>query len=201
MFTSRAEYRLTMRADNADLRLTDKGYQIGCVSKERFEIYIERQQKVDDIIEKMKNFKKRTTDWQKEMDVTLIEYDIGAFKNSIEILSYPKSEFEKVIKISNLENEVTDDIKLTIESHCRYSGFAEKQEKDIEKLKKYENLKLPSDINYNIIPQLSIEEREKLSKYKPETISSASRIQGIRPPTLVLLMKFCKNMKKYNFQE
>ncbi|HRR96794.1 MAG TPA: tRNA uridine-5-carboxymethylaminomethyl(34) synthesis enzyme MnmG, partial [Candidatus Ratteibacteria bacterium] len=171
MFTSRVEYRLLLREDNADIRLRETGYKIGLVRKEEWEKTREKKEKVKEIIKKIKTKKIKVENGK----ITLFEYLKRAgvkLSDFDEFKSYP----EKVL----FETEV----------EVKYSPYIKKHLKEIKEFKNLEKIKIPEDMNYNEIPGLSLEIREKLSKFKPLNLGQASRISGITPSAISLLLVY-----------
>ena len=190
MFTSRAEYRITLRSDNADLRLTQKGIDIGLVSNYRQELFFNKQQ----------NLQQAKTDLSSKTisssALKSLGYSVsqdGSKKSALELLSCPNFE---IIDIQNIFPEFQDnngDILNIIKIEQKYSSYLKRQMEDIELFEKEETLLIPVWVDYKNIPSLSIEIREKLAKHKPKSIGSARRILGMTPSALTTLIVFIKN--------
>jgi tRNA uridine 5-carboxymethylaminomethyl modification enzyme len=174
MFTSRAEYRLMLREDNADLRLTEKGYHLGLVDAYRWRIFNLKQESID----KEKN--------------RLAHIRIGEHR-AIDLLARPEMSYEKLAALPEVGGEVLDAaVTEQIQIQIRYQGYISQQSAEIEKQKKHENLRLSQEIDYDQVPSLSNEVRETLKKFKPETIGIASRLPGITPSAISLLLIYIK---------
>lgn len=195
MLTSRAEYRLHLRADNADLRLTPLGLEIGVVGNIRNEIFVQRHEKIIEAKKQLQNLKispKKLSQFN-----ILIKQD-GIIRDAYQLLSFPDIHFSKLEKIwpEILLPEISQidhATKKQIAIDATYSPYLDRQQRDIDLFSKEENMKIPLDIDYYKIHSLSNEVREKLTKYRPATIGLATRIQGITPASLMAIMIFVKN--------
>ena len=184
VFTSRAEYRLTLRADNADDRLTDKGIRFGCVSNERKLFHERYSQKILQAKEILVRLKLSPT--EARCYGLAINLD-GHRRSAYELLSYAGIDFAI---LSNIWPELSDiplHIASKLESDAKYSVYLDRQNRDIQTFRTQEHTDLPVDIDYNQIPGLSNEARAKLCEIKPSNIGQASRIEGITPSALLLL--------------
>lgn len=189
MFTSRSEYRLYLRADNADIRLTEKGYNIGCVSEERYSVFKTKKQEIDKFRELSKNLFVSSKEL-KERELN-IKQD-GSKKSCFNLLSYQDVSHETIMNIWPQLKAVPSDVFEQIEIEAKYSGYIKRQLADIEVFKKDENLKIREDIDYSKIGGLSREMVFKLSSVKPSTIGEASRIPGVTPAAITALLGFIK---------
>ncbi len=195
MLTSRAEYRLNLRADNADLRLTEIGVKIGVVGNERKEIYFQRKNKIDQAVLQLKSLKISP---KKLAEFNIAIKQDGVVRDAYNLLSFPEIKFcdlEKIwpeILLSN-NSQFDHETKKQIAIDAIYSAYLDRQERDIELFNKEENMKIPNDLDYYKIQSLSNEVREKLTKFRPATIGQATRIQGITPASLMAIMIFVKN--------
>lgn len=190
MFTSRSEYRLYLRADNADLRLTEKGYQVGIVGPERYAVFKEKQSSLNKTREKTKTMYLNATDIDKYQ--LPLRRD-GEKKTIFTLMGCNDVSRETLFDIIPDLKDVPDDVLDQICIESKYSGYMKRQESDIETFKKDENIKIPVNIDYSKIGGLSREVVAKLQKIKPQTIGEASRISGITPAAIIAILGFMKN--------
>jgi tRNA uridine 5-carboxymethylaminomethyl modification enzyme len=189
MFTSRAEYRLRLRADNADQRLTDKGIEVGCVGDERKALWQEKQEKL--------KVARELSDALRATPNELENYGIGVNKDGTrrsvkELLAYPDIDWEQLESVWPELGNVEPAIRTQIECDALYSGYMERHEADIAAYKKDEALKLPERLDYSKVGSLSNEVRHKLEQARPATLGAAMRIPGMTPAAAVALLRHVK---------
>lgn len=192
MFTSRAEYRTLLRQDNADFRLTPKSYEIGLASEKR----MRRMEYKFTESDKMVDFFKETSLTPDEANPILIENESSPMTQSdkmFKVFSRPQIELSDIIKFDKVknyisENNLDDEIVEQAEIQVKYSGYIEKERNNAEKLTRLEDIKIPDNFDYNKIKSMSIEAKQKLSKIRPVTISQASRISGVSPADISVLL-------------
>uniref|UniRef100_A0A182P9W9 tRNA uridine 5-carboxymethylaminomethyl modification enzyme C-terminal subdomain domain-containing protein n=1 Tax=Anopheles epiroticus TaxID=199890 RepID=A0A182P9W9_9DIPT len=196
MFTSRAEFRLSLRPDNADLRLTEKGYATGLVSRERYERTVSIRQRLAHAAELLRDVKKGSNQWRAAMQLPLAKASV--YKSAFEMLAISNDEIttERVCAVEPVVlGWIKDDTELCqrLKIEALYSLSIEDQSREVEEVLRNESLRIPDAIDYlSKSLNLSFEEQEKLVKIQPQTIAAASRIQGITPSSIVRLVKYVK---------
>jgi tRNA uridine 5-carboxymethylaminomethyl modification enzyme len=193
MFTSRAEYRLTLRADNADQRLTQLGINLGCVGLERREAYAAKLDALTRARELAEGLK--LTPNQLAKHGMKINAD-GIWRSALDLLSYPDADFEQLAGIWPELKIIDPAIVEQLEIDGKYAGYMERQDIDIRAFKKDENLLLPLDLNPDVIGSLSAEIRQKLKQIRPETLGAAARIPGMTPAAVVALLRYVKRVPR-----
>lgn len=196
MMTSRSEYRLLLRQDNADLRLTQKGWDIGLVTKERYEKYIERKEMIEKEVKRIKKVVVPPTD---DNNKFLRDNNSSEIKSGVplyDILKRPEMNYELLSAVDSDRPVLSRDVYEEAEIQIKYEGYIEKQLQQVEQYKKIESKKIPAQINYDDVSSLRIEARQKLSKIKPENIGQASRISGVSPADISMLLLYLEQLKR-----
>ena len=189
MFTSRAEYRLTLRSDNADLRLTEVGISIGLVSKERAEVFNSKSKNLKNITSKMDELKISPSKVSK-FGVKIAKD--GILRTASNILAQKGVTMDKIREIWPELTFISKDIDEQLETNAHYKGYLKKQNADILAFKRDENLKIPDNINYDSFSGFSNEVKSKFKQIKPKTMGQALRIDGITPAAVFILLSHLK---------
>lgn len=195
IMTSRAEYRLVLRQDNADLRLTEKGHDIGLVKEDRYEKFLEKKQIVDRETERLK----RKVVQPEAVNPILESRGSTPVKTAtqlIEIIRRPEISYDDVAAIDDARPKLSRHQKTMMEVAIKYEGYIQKQQQQIEKFKRLENKKLREDFDYSKIDGLRIEARQKLNQFKPLSVGQASRISGVSPADINVLLIHLEKEKR-----
>lgn len=195
MMTSRAEYRLLLRQDNADLRLSKIGYEVGLLSKERYLHVVEKEKKINEEIERVKTI---NIGAKKEVQDLLVSYGSIPLSNGIKLVDLirrPELDYDKLASIDPDRPSLSDEVREEVNIYIKYEGYLLRQAKQVEQFKKLESKKLPADIDYDDVSSLRIEARQKLSKLRPVSIGQASRISGVSPADISVLLVY---LETYN---
>ncbi len=196
MFTSRAEYRLLLREDNADFRLMDIGHRLGLVDEETYRAFCEKRRKVEELIKRLNEFRIRP---EPSIQDRLKQLGTSPIKNATTLAQLLK---RSEISLSQLHvfdehlKEIEPQVAEEVEIRIKYEGYIKRQERQVEQLKKIEEIKIPEDIDYTKVHGLTKEAVEKLSKVRPLTLGQASRIPGITPASIVALQIYIKKREK-----
>jgi len=201
MFTSRAEYRLVLREDNADLRLREIGYKIGLVSDEDYRKVLAKKEVIEEELERLK----RTKIFPNEaINKKLKEWGTDSLSRPVsleELLRRPQITYERLVALGKGKKDLSPEVVFQVEVNVKYQGYIERQNREIEKFRRMEGMRIPVDMDFSKIPSLSLEVREKLSRFKPTSIGQASRISGITPAAVSTLMIYLKKFKEEKGQD
>ena len=200
MMTSRAEYRLLLRQDNADLRLTEMGREIGLVDDERYNIFLERKSKLENELERIKNLqitnKKEVNEFLETLESVPLKKPISLY----ELIKRPELNYRLVATLDSERCQLPIDIIDQIDIIAKYEGYIQKQLEQVEQFKKIENRLIDKELDYSDVYGLRTEAIQKLNKFKPMNIGQASRISGVSPADISVLMIYLEQKKKQNKQ-
>ena len=196
MMTSRAEYRLLLRQDNADLRLTELGHEIGLISDERYDGFLNKKKNIETEIERIKKLTIKPTE---QVNKFLKENNSSTIKAGVklaDLLKRTELNYDKLSIIDPERPELSKAEAQEVEIQVKYEGYIKMQEEQVKKFKKLEDKKLSENINYDEIKGLRIEARQKLNKVKPLSIGQASRISGVSPADVSVLLIYLEQQKR-----
>lgn len=196
LLTSRAEYRLLLRHDNADFRLTDKGYEIGLISQERYERFALKRQLVEQEIERLTITKIRPEEHVQSMLAQLGSAPLDNSVPAVALLRRPEVSYAKIEQLSPSPIELGPDVKEQVEIQVKYAGYIEKQLIQVQRLKKMEKKQLPPDLDYMTVHGLASEAKHNLARIKPLNIGQASRISGVTPADISILLIYLEQINK-----
>lgn len=190
LLTSRAEYRLLLRHDNADLRLTEVGHKIGLVSEERYQMFLKKKQQVENEIARLREVIIKPNEQTQSVIRSVGGAELKDGIKAADLLKRPEMHYDLVAMLTPPEEPLSDEVKEQIEIHIKYEGYITKALQQVEKLHKLESKKIPEDIDYDEIQNLASEAREKLKEVRPLTIAQASRISGVNPADISILLVY-----------
>ena len=196
MMTSRAEYRLLLRQDNADLRLSKKGFQVGLISKQKYDDILNKKLLIEKEIERLKNTKIGAAKSNQEF---LERHESALLKtgtNLAELICRPELNYEILKELDTERKWLPDDVIEQVEIEIKYEGYIERQLRQVEQFKKMEKKKIPDDLNYDDVPSLRLEARQKLKSFRPISVGQASRISGVSPADISVLLVYFEQYKK-----
>lgn len=198
MMTSRAEYRLLLRQDNADLRLSKKGYSVGLISQERYDWILEKERLIEEEIARVE---KVNIGANKKVQALLEEYEstpLNTGTSLAELIRRPELNYEVLAPIDEERPELPDEVAEQVNINIKYDGYIKRQIKQVENFKKLEVKKIPENFDYDDVNSLRIEARQKLKQYHPVNIGQASRISGVSPADISVLLVYMEQMRQKN---
>ena len=190
MMTSRAEYRLILRQDNADLRLTPIGYEVGLISKERYDGLLLKDELIQKEMNRMEHTSVGNTDNVQEL---LKQYGSTPLISGItlaELIRRPELDYDKIESIDKERKPLPYDVCEQVNINIKYDGYIKRQMRQVEQFKKLENKRIPENINYDEIQSLRLEAKQKLNQIRPSSIGQASRISGVSPADVSVLLVY-----------
>lgn len=194
MFTSRAEYRLQLREDNADMRLTEDGYKIGLVGEEQWRMFNEKREAIEREIQRLKTTWYTPQKLAEDEQIRVFGQKLSREANLHDLLRRPNLDYAALMTLPDAQPEtaLADSVVEQVEIQVKYQGYIDRQNEEIDSRRDIETLKLPEDIDYSKVKGLSAEVQQKLNQHKPETVGQASRISGVTPAAVALLMVHLK---------
>ena len=193
LLTSRAEYRLLLRHDNADMRLTERAYQAGLISKERYDRFLVKKAQVEGEIARLHDVILKPNE---ETQATIQSVGSSPLKDGIrgtDLLKRPEVNYELVASLTPSDIELSTEVKEQVEIQVKYEGYIEKALQQVEKLKKMEDKKIPENIDYDAISGIATEAKEKLKEVRPLSVAQASRISGVNPADISILLVYIEH--------
>ena len=195
MMTSRAEYRLLLRQDNADLRLTEIGYDVGLISEDRYNKFLIKKKAIEDEVERLRNIVVKPSDVNNNYLESIGTSRITTGVKMADLLKRPQVTYDNLAFIDSDRVELDERVKKEVEILLKYEGYINLESIQVDKFKKLENKKLSEDINYSEISGLRLEARQKLDKVKPSSVGQASRISGVSPADITVLLIWLETNK------
>ena len=196
MMTSRSEYRLLLRQDNADLRLRKIGYEIGLITQEQYDYVVQKENLIKEEVNRLQSLKiganKKTQEFLERHNSASLK--TGTYMS--ELMCRPELSYEILAELDEDRPILPADVIEQVNINIKYDGYIKRQQKQVEQFKKIENKKIPVDIDYDDIGSLRLEARQKLTKYRPLSVGQASRISGVSPADISVLLIYLETYYK-----
>ena len=193
MMTSRAEYRLLLRQDNADLRLTKKGYEVGLISEERYQALLKKEKEIE---EEIKRVEHTNIGANEKVQAFLENHGSTLLKSGTtlgELIRRPELSYEELAEIDEARPKLREDVQEQVNIEIKYEGYIQRQKRQVEQFKKLETKKIPKDLDYDDVYSLRLEAKQKLKEYGPTSIGQASRISGVSPADISVLLVYLES--------
>ena len=193
MMTSRAEYRLLLRQDNADLRLTKKGYEVGLISEERYQDLLKKEKEIE---EEIKRVEHTNIGANEKVQAFLERHGSTLLKSGTtlgELIRRPELNYEELAEIDEVRPKLREDVQEQVNIEIKYEGYIQRQKRQVEQFKKLETKKIPKDLDYDDVYSLRLEAKQKLKEYGPTSIGQASRISGVSPADISVLLVYLES--------
>ena len=193
MMTSRAEYRLLLRQDNADLRLTKKGYEVGLISEERYQDLLKKEKEIE---EEIKRVEHTNIGANEKVQAFLERHGSTLLKSGTtlgELIRRPELNYEELAEIDEARPKLREDVQEQVNIEIKYEGYIQRQKRQVEQFKKLETKKIPKDLDYDDVYSLRLEAKQKLKEYGPTSIGQASRISGVSPADISVLLVYLES--------
>jgi tRNA uridine 5-carboxymethylaminomethyl modification enzyme len=195
MFTSRAEYRLVLREDNADLRLMDKGCKLGLIDEESFGKFSRKKKMIEDektrIRQKKVQPNPEVQQWLRKLGTSSLNKTVSLW----ELMQRPEIDYNAFSEMGFVPHNLPADVREQVEIQIKYEGYIKRQQQMIDRFKQLEETKIPTYVKYNEVPGLSTEVKEKLKKVRPLSLGQASRISGITPAAISIMLVYLRKIK------
>ena len=201
MMTSRAEYRLLLRQDNADLRLTEIGYEVGLISRERYEHVLLKKKQIEEEVNRVKNVFVGAGSEVSEFLLRKNSTPLKTAASLADLIRRPELTYDDLAEIDKDRPDLSEEVREQVEIFIKYEGYIERQSKQVLDFKKMEKRKLPTDIDYTTISGLRLEAQQKLNEFKPESIGQASRLSGVTPADISVLLVATEALYKKRKEE
>ena len=196
MMTSRAEYRLLLRQDNAELRLLEKGYRCGLVSEERYQRFLKKKQQIREEIERVKLLRIGAGAATQQCLTQLGSTRLSTSSTMAELIRRPELDYRSLSPLDPDRPDLPFDVQEEVNIEIKYEGYIIRQEKQVEQFRRMEEKKIPEDLDYDQVPSLRNEARQKLKNVRPSSIGQASRVMGVNPADVSVLMVYLKGRNR-----
>ena len=193
MMTSRAEYRLLLRQDNADLRLTKLGYEVGLVDEERYQKLLDKENMIEEEIRRVEHTNIGTSEEVQSLLESYGSTPLTSGTTLAELIRRPELSYEALAPIDRQRKELPFDVEEQVNINIKYDGYIRRQQRQVEQFKKLESRIIPDDLDYNDVKSLRIEAKQKLTEMRPSSIGQASRISGVSPADISVLLVYLES--------